>query len=617
MPGRHFHYIWEWRLRSTPEQLWPYVSDTQRFNRVALGYTVKRASAAAVGDDAGVQRLQAHYIVPLDWDEHPFEWEEPRIFSVYRRFRGTVLRDFTARTTLTPDGVGTLLRYEVIAQPASLLGTLSIPIQIGVISRRRFERAFRRIDAFLQHPIEPVSPFESRQVYLSGEAAQRAREIVDQLIADGYPSALIDGLLRLLTHGDDDEVARLRPYALADRWNVPRRVALEACLAATRRSLLDLRWEVVCPMCRGGDDSATQLRDVRDEGYCPSCRMNFKVNFDHTIEVTFRPNAALRRVEVANYCVGGPQLTPHVVAQQVLAPQETRALKLALASGVHRVRTRSNLPGAVPGHRELAVNAALSVATEAAITATEGGWQIDQEVLATPATIQLINQTAVPQTVVIERAAWSDQAVTAAELSTVQAFRDWFASEALRPDVQLGITHLAVLFTDLRGSTQLYRLIGDAPAFGRVLEHFDLLRRTVADHDGALIKTIGDAVMAAFLDPAAGVTAALEILRGMAELNRSRADYPLRLKLGLHAGPAIAVTLNERLDYFGTTVNIASRLEGQAHGDDLVISAEACRDPGVQRVLKDAQAWIEEFNTQLKGFVDEEFTLYRVKLPDG
>jgi class 3 adenylate cyclase len=150
-----------------------------------------------------------------------------------------------------------------------------------------------------------------------------------------------------------------------------------------------------------------------------------------------------------------------------------------------------------------------------------------------------------------------------------------------------------------------------------VLEHFDLLRRTVADHDGALIKTIGDAVMAAFLDPAAGVTAALEILRGMAELNRSRADYPLRLKLGLHAGPAIAVTLNERLDYFGTTVNIASRLEGQAHGDDLVISAEACRDPGVQRVLKDAQAWIEEFNTQLKGFVDEEFTLYRVKLPDG
>jgi class 3 adenylate cyclase len=210
--------------------------------------------------------------------------------------------------------------------------------------------------------------------------------------------------------------------------------------------------------------------------------------------------------------------------------------------------------------------------------------------------------------------AWNDQAVTAADVSTVQAFRDWFAAQALRPNVQLGITHLAILFTDVRGSTQLYRLIGDAPAFGRVLEHFDVLRRSVDDHAGALIKTIGDAIMAAFLDPAQGVAAALDILRGMAELNRTRADYPLRLKLGLHAGPAIAVTLNERLDYFGTTVNIASRLEGQAQGDDLIVSAEVMRQPAVQRLLRDNHVATEEFTARLKGFVDEEFQLHRIKL---
>ena len=110
------------------------------------------------------------------------------------------------------------------------------------------------------------------------------------------------------------------------------------------------------------------------------------------------------------------------------------------------------------------------------------------------------------------------------------------------------------------------------------------------------------------------MTAGLEILRGMAQLNQSRPDYPLRLKLGLHAGPAIAVTLNERLDYFGSTVNIASRLEGQAHGDDLVVSAEIMRDPAVQRVLMEAGAFITEFTTPLKGFVDEEFHLYRIRL---
>jgi hypothetical protein len=48
---RDFHYHWEWLLRSTAEQLWPYVSDTQRFNRVAVGYTVRSIAE----DDEGVQ----------------------------------------------------------------------------------------------------------------------------------------------------------------------------------------------------------------------------------------------------------------------------------------------------------------------------------------------------------------------------------------------------------------------------------------------------------------------------------------------------------------------------------------------------------------------------------
>jgi len=122
--------------------------------------------------------------------------------------------------------------------------------------------------------------------------------------------------------------------------------------------------------------------------------------------------------------------------------------------------------------------------------------------------------------------------------------------------------------------------------------------------------------MAAFLEPTQGVAAALDILQGMAELNRTRADYPLRLKLGLHAGPAIAVTLNERLDYFGTTVNIASRLEGQAQGDDLIVSTEVRQQLGVQRLLSERVVVIEEFSARLKGFVDEEFRLHRIRLSD-
>ena len=606
------HYRWEWQLRSTPEQLWPYVSDTQRFNRVAVGYRVQPGDASE--DD--LQHLRARYVIPLAWDEHPFEWDRPHHFSVQRRFHGPILRDFSARTTLTPNAQGTLLSYEVTAQPASLLGTLAIPLQIGLLSRYRFGRAFRRIDDFLQHPADQIHPLAPGQPFITGEAAQRLRDIGRDLEADGYPAALIDRLTQFITQADDDEAAHLRPYALADRWHTPRRAVLELCLAATRRSLLDLRWDVVCPMCRGANLSVPQLNEVREDAYCPSCRMDFHVNFDHAVEVTFRPNAALRPIDAGVYCVGGPQLTPHVVAQQLLASHETRTLQLALEPGAHRVRARAKVPQAVGGHFDLRVSSEATDQPAAAITLhiDDQGWAADYDLAASNIALTLINDTPHEQGVVLERVAWNDQAVTAADVSTMQAFRNWFASQALRPDVQLGITHLAVLFTDLRGSTQLYREIGDAPAFERVLEHFEVLRRNVDQHAGAQIKTIGDAIMAAFLDPAQGVAAGLEILRGMAQLNQTRTDYPLHLKLGLHTGAAIAVTLNERLDYFGTTVNIASRLEGQAQGDDLIISDDVMRLATVQRVLGENEVQVETFKTQLKGFVNEEFQLYRIRL---
>jgi class 3 adenylate cyclase len=321
-------------------------------------------------------------------------------------------------------------------------------------------------------------------------------------------------------------------------------------------------------------------------------------------------------VSTVDYCVGGPQLTPHIVAQQIIAPGETRTIHLALEDGSHRLRARARLPRAITGQLVLRVTSEPTEQPASTITihAHAAGWSADGNVITPAPAITISNTTATQQGIVIERIAWNDQAVTAADLSTLQAFRDWFASQALRPDVQLGISNLTILFTDLRGSTQLYRQIGDAPAFERVLEHFDVLRRSVEARTGALIKTIGDAIMAAFLDPAQGVAAALDILQGMAELNDLRADYPLRLKLGLHAGPAIAVTLNERLDYFGTTVNMASRLEGQSQGDDLIVSADVMRQPAVQRLLSERGAVVEGFNARLRGFLDEDFSLYRIHL---
>ncbi|MFL5159484.1 MAG: adenylate/guanylate cyclase domain-containing protein [Microvirga sp.] len=72
-----------------------------------------------------------------------------------------------------------------------------------------------------------------------------------------------------------------------------------------------------------------------------------------------------------------------------------------------------------------------------------------------------------------------------------------------------------MLFTDLKGSTDLYDRIGDLNALSLVQQHFERLRDVTVRHGGAIIKTIGDAVMAAFVEPADAVRAALAMLQDM------------------------------------------------------------------------------------------------------
>ena len=156
-------------------------------------------------------------------------------------------------------------------------------------------------------------------------------------------------------------------------------------------------------------------------------------------------------------------------------------------------------------------------------------------------------------------------ALTADRMATLQAFRDLFSTEVLRPGDEVAIGRVTLLFSDLKGSTALYEAVGDAAAYRLVREHFAYLAAIIREHDGAIVKTIGDAVMAAFHDPLQGLRAAIAMQERVAELQREE-PRPIVLKLGLHEGPCIAVTLNDRLDYFGQTVNLTARLQGESRG---------------------------------------------------
>ena len=265
---------------------------------------------------------------------------------------------------------------------------------------------------------------------------------------------------------------------------------------------------------------------------------------------------------------------------------------------------------ALPGGQFL--TAGINGAEEAVMPASASGWSTGELRLSLQPSLRLENATDSEQLFILERMAWSDQAATAAEVTALQVFRDLFAHEALRPGDQISVGSLTVLFTDLRNSTQLYREVGDATAFGHVMNHFDVLKQAIAEEDGALVKTIGDAVMAVFRRPASALRAMLKAQQALA--SPPAGMQPLTLKAGLHTGPCIAVTLNDRLDYFGSTVNMAARLESLSNGNDVIVSTEVRADPEVKELLEDPEGGLvsTRFEVPLKGFTDECFELWRV-----
>ena len=175
--------------------------------------------------------------------------------------------------------------------------------------------------------------------------------------------------------------------------------------------------------------------------------------------------------------------------------------------------------------------------------------------------------------------------LTAKRLLSNQTFRQLFRSETVPASETLKVGDLTYLFTDLKDSTLMYDSVGDVNAYDLVRRHFDALVNAVALNSGAVVKTIGDAIMATFVTPAEAVRAAIDMLDVLEDFNAT-ASTDLAIKIGIHRGRSVAVTLNDRIDYFGQDVNIASRIQQLAGAGEIVISNEVYRSPGVEDLLE-------------------------------
>jgi len=292
-----------------------------------------------------------------------------------------------------------------------------------------------------------------------------------------------------------------------------------------------------------------------------------------------------------------------VAAQQLVPPRQATAFQLELPAGAYRVRAK-RCGASVDMHISDDGPAVAQVSLHPGIKGTQ-----PVRLKSGGARLEVTMDDSVTRLVIVERVAWKNDAATAARVTTMQEFRTLFPHEAVAAGEQIAVRNMAFLFSDLKGSTSMYDRVGDGPAYSTVKEHFDLLEQRIADNGGAVVKTIGDAVMAAFSSPEMAMKAAVEIQQRMPGFNARRQEKVV-IKIGIHAGPCVAVNANGKLDYFGSTVNVAARVQGQSVGDDIVVVESLLEDPAV-RALCETQM-MERYTSTLAG-IARPFELVRLR----
>jgi adenylate cyclase len=588
------------------ETAWRLASDTARFNK-ATGLPPVTFTQLE-GDGYGHLRAETRYLgIPFRWHEYPFNWVHQEHHSVLRAFDGTPIRSIRTTVSLRDTRLGqTMVEMRVEIVPRTVFGWLVSHLLVGARILKNGTRVLRGFETAAASPVDAY-PQLGRPVVRVSEL-RRLGERLHGMHAD---SALVDRLLAHIETAPDDAVTAMRPFALADRWGASRQDVLKLCLRATRAGLLELRWDVLCPNCRVSKVQAYALKDVQGTAHCETCHMEFGASFDESVELRFSVCPTVRSVMVGEFCIGGPANTRHVLAQQSIDPGAVQAISLTLRAGSYWLR----MPGAADRVR-------LQVSAESKVDHLDV--TVEDDVAAPPSadlaagqvTVTIRNHTARRQLVRIEETAWSAHFASAALVTSLQDFRDLFSTEVLAPGLGLGVRNLTFLFTDVKGSTSFYQQSGDAPAFARVRDHFAVLTEAIEINEGALVKTIGDAVMAVFSAAPCAIAAALAMHEGMRALNeRDPRVLPLQVKIGLHAGPCIAVTANGVLDYFGTTVNTAARVQGLADAGEVLVTRAVLEDADVSAQLSSGMLIAAPFAAELRGLsgTAELFRLVRVE----
>ena len=586
-----YRYRQERHFAKPPAAIWPFVSDSARI--VELAGMAPYRFEERVDGQGKVRRFARGKIgpFPVSFEEDFGEWQENRRFFEVREYRNGPMRRWEFGCELFAEGEGCRLLVTGMAEASGLLGFVGK--RAGIFDTE-FGKAMAAIERLIRESDGPaLIPGWSAEDLVEPAARQRLDALAAELARDPASHGLVPNLVDFLRHAPMVALRSIRPMALAALWSVPADHAVELFLAAARNGILAMGWDLLCPRCRGAKSRVSRLNELPKGAHCSSCNIDYERNFSRNVELTFHPEPWIRPLPDGELCLLGQGTVRHVKFQAEVAARSAKSFDLSLAPGPYRFRT---VEAGAEADGEIGADGAIP-------TLVARGSDILLEGASGSDVLAVRNVSDRPLVFVVEDRNWAQDALTGERVIAMPAFRRLCPEQLLRPGDNAEIGWIAIMFTDLQGSTKLYDALGDATAYNLVRDHFAFLSDRVQRNHGFVVKTVGDAVMAAFSRPDDAVRAALAIQDDVASFNSARGGgksaTPIVLKLGLHAGSCVAVTTGEALDYFGSVVNTASRLEHQCRGGEVIISDALLADPEAREAL--AGRSVAEDSATLRG----------------
>ena len=445
--------------------------------------------------------------------------------------------------------------------------------------------------------------------------------------------AVADAILYLIDRGKDHELNRVNVLDFAKKNGLDEERVISGFLHASRLGLFDLTWNVLCPGCGGVLDAHSTLKSLRHDDYhCGLCACGYEASVDEQVEVAFTVSPQVRRIAAHDpntlpiweyfkqmFWSSGVDFNEESFAalsndvvldalelpageKAILSLQLPKEFVIVFEPVTHSAQFIDVQGEPTKERQQLSLMYNRIQAPTGTMTMRPGPLRLS---LDNQAGVRVLPSIFIAAEALHHLIGKRKPFLTAKRMLSNQTFRDVYKADNLNIDQRLKITSLTFLFTDLKGSTALYERVGDLAAFDLVRAHFHALLEIISSEKGAVVKTIGDAVMATFIRPEHALAAGLKMRAAMKALNAERRKEDLIVKIGIHEGPCLAVMLNERQDYFGQTVNIAARVQSLSTSQEIHITAPVIGAPAVAGILERAAIKPIQKEAALRGIADK------------